>query len=77
MTFGQVLAGIAVVLAVEGLLYAVAPAAMRRALAALAEVPEARLRIGGLAAAAIGIALAWVVTFLSGPSDPALLIRPV
>jgi uncharacterized protein YjeT (DUF2065 family) len=63
MSLWQVLAGIAVVLAVEGLLYAVAPGAMRRAIAALADMPEARLRAGGLAAAAIGIALAWVLTF--------------
>jgi len=63
MSLWQVLAGIAVVLAVEGLLYALAPGAMRRAVAALAEMPEARLRAGGLAAAAIGIALAWVLTF--------------
>lgn len=63
MSLWQVLAGIAVVLAVEGLLYALAPGAMRRAIAALAELPEARLRAGGLAAAAIGIALAWLLTF--------------
>ena len=62
MSLWQVLAGIAVVLAVEGLLYAVAPAAMRRALASLATQPEARLRAGGLAAAAIGVAVAWVLT---------------
>jgi uncharacterized protein YjeT (DUF2065 family) len=63
MTFGQVLAGIGVVLAIEGLLYALAPAAMRRAVASLAEQPEGRLRAGGLAAAVIGIALAWMLTF--------------
>ncbi|MFM2148814.1 MAG: hypothetical protein RLZZ187_1120 [Pseudomonadota bacterium] len=63
MSLWQVLAGIAVVLAVEGLLYALAPGAMRRAIAALADMPEARLRAGGLAAAAIGIALAWLLTF--------------
>lgn len=62
MTFGQVLAGVAVVLALEGLLYAVFPAAMRRAIASIASVPEQRLRAGGLAAAAIGVAVAWVIT---------------
>ncbi len=61
MSLWHVLAGIAVVLAVEGLLYAVAPAAMRRAVASLAEQPESRLRAGGLVAAAIGIALAWLL----------------
>ena len=63
MSFWQVLAGIGVVLAVEGLLYAIAPAAMRRAVASLAQQPEARLRAGGLAAAVLGVALAWVLTF--------------
>jgi uncharacterized protein YjeT (DUF2065 family) len=63
MRFEQVLAGIGVVLAVEGLLYAVAPTAMRRAVASLAEQPEGRLRLGGVAAAVIGVALAWVLTF--------------
>jgi uncharacterized protein YjeT (DUF2065 family) len=62
MSFGQVLAGVGVVLAVEGLLYAVAPSTMRRAVASLAEQPEARLRVGGIAAAVIGVALAWVLT---------------
>jgi uncharacterized protein YjeT (DUF2065 family) len=62
MRLEQVLAGIAVVLAIEGLLYAVAPGAMRRAVTALAALPEARLRSGGLVAAAIGIALAWLLT---------------
>lgn len=63
MTFGQVLAGIAVLLAVEGLLYALAPNAMRRAILALAALPEAQLRSFGLVAAALGLALAWALTF--------------
>ncbi|MGG5810359.1 DUF2065 family protein [Falsiroseomonas sp. CW058] len=57
----EVLAGVAVVLAVEGLLYAVAPAAMRKALALLLGQPDDRLRVGGLAAAAIGVAVAWAL----------------
>ena len=48
-------------LAVEGLAYAIAPGLMRRALASLAETPEARLRLGGLVAAAGGIGLAWLL----------------
>lgn len=64
MRLEHVLAGVAVVLAVEGLLYAVFPTAMRRAVAAVADQPEQRLRVGGLAAAAIGIAVAWALTRL-------------
>ena len=59
MSFTALLQGIAVVLALEGLAYAIAPSFMRRALARLAETPEARLRLGGLIAAAGGIGLAW------------------
>lgn len=61
MGLKEVLAGVAVVLAVEGLLYAVAPGAMRRAIAALAALPEDRLRLGGLVAAGIGIGTAWLL----------------
>jgi hypothetical protein len=61
MTFAQLLAGVAVVLALEGLLYAVAPGAMRRAVTSLAAAPDTLLRRGGLAAAAIGTATAWLL----------------
>ncbi len=62
MTFAQVAAGVAVVLALEGLLYAAFPSAMRRAIAAIVAQPEANLRLGGLAAAALGVAIAWILT---------------
>ncbi|WP_408903930.1 DUF2065 domain-containing protein [Neoroseomonas marina] len=61
MTLVNLLQGVAVVLALEGLLYAVAPGAMRRALRSLAEAPEQRLRIGGLVAAMLGVGLAWLL----------------
>ena len=61
MSLWTLLQGVAVVLAIEGLLYAIAPGAMRRALLALSAATEDRLRLGGLAAAAIGIAMAWVL----------------
>jgi len=61
VSFITLVQGIAVVLALEGLAYAIAPDFMRRALASLAEAPEARLRIGGLIAAAGGIGLAWLL----------------
>jgi hypothetical protein len=61
VTLINLLQGVAVVLALEGLLYAVAPGAMRRALRSLAEAPEQRLRIGGLVAAMLGVGLAWLL----------------
>lgn len=64
MSFAALLQGIAIVLALEGLAYAIAPSFMRRMLASLAETPEARLRLGGLVAAAVGIGLAWLLKLL-------------
>jgi len=61
MTVTGLLQAVAVVLAIEGLLYALAPGAMRRALATLSAAPEERLRAGGLLAAAVGVALAWAL----------------
>lgn len=61
MTVTGLLQGVAVVLALEGMVYALAPAAMRRAVKALAEAPEQRLRIGGLVAAVLGVAIAWAL----------------
>ena len=64
MSFITLVQGIAVVLALEGLAYAIAPGFMRRMLASLAETPEARLRIGGLVAAVGGIGFAWLLKLL-------------
>ena len=61
MTLTTLLQGVAVVLALEGMAYALAPAAMRRALATLVEAPEQRLRLGGLVAAVLGVAAAWLL----------------
>lgn len=44
---------------VEGVLYAAAPAAMKRALRHVLDMPDATIRIGGLAAMAIGVAVVW------------------
>ncbi|WP_137126559.1 DUF2065 domain-containing protein [Roseomonas sp. HF4] len=61
MTSGALLQGVAVVLALEGLAYAVAPGAMRRALAAVAAAPDGTLRRAGLVAATLGVAIAWAL----------------
>ncbi|MFC3126350.1 DUF2065 domain-containing protein [Pseudoroseomonas globiformis] len=61
MTGWQLLAGIAVVAALEGLLYAAFPEAMRRTLTGIASAPPQRLRIAGLGVAVLGVAVA---TFL-------------
>lgn len=54
MTAAQLVAALGLVLAAEGLLYALFPRPVRGALAWLAGLPERRLRTVGLAAAGLG-----------------------
>ncbi|HYC01730.1 MAG TPA: DUF2065 domain-containing protein [Azospirillaceae bacterium] len=56
----DLLTALALVLVIEGIAYALAPDGMRRA-AAAAALPAAQLRIGGLAAAVLGVALVWII----------------
>jgi uncharacterized protein YjeT (DUF2065 family) len=46
---------------IEGVLYAAAPGAMKRMLRQVETLPEPSMRIGGLAAMAVGVAVVWVV----------------
>ncbi|WPZ34648.1 DUF2065 domain-containing protein [Thalassobaculum sp. OXR-137] len=55
------LAAFALVLVIEGLLYAAAPEAMRRAMTVVLAQPAGALRIAGLAAAIIGVLLLWLL----------------
>jgi uncharacterized protein len=48
---------VALVLVFEGLLWAVSPAAMKRAVA----MGDEQLRLGGLVAVAVGVVLVWLV----------------
>lgn len=48
---------IALVLVIEGLCYAVAPEAMKRMVSSVMTMPPATLRIAGLVAAILGVAL--------------------
>jgi uncharacterized protein YjeT (DUF2065 family) len=61
VTWQHLLAGLAVAVAIEGLVYALFPGVMRRVLATLALAPEDRLRVGGLVAACLGVGLAWLL----------------
>lgn len=49
------------VLVIEGLMLAAAPGAVRRALEAIEQLPDAPLRIAGLAGAVIGVVLVWLI----------------
>jgi uncharacterized protein YjeT (DUF2065 family) len=47
--------------AIEGLFFAAFPGAAKRAVAAVLESPDAALRIVGIASAAVGVLLIWLV----------------
>lgn len=53
----DLLTALALVLVIEGLLYAAFPDAARRALAVLLSQPASTVRVAGLAAAVVGVAL--------------------
>ena len=52
---------LALVLVIEGMLWAVVPEAMRAAAARVGLVKPASLRVGGLVAAVIGVGLVWLI----------------
>jgi uncharacterized protein YjeT (DUF2065 family) len=53
--------GLALVLVIEGVLYALFPEAMKRVAARAQTVPAPALRAAGLAAACAGVALVWLL----------------
>jgi uncharacterized protein len=52
---------LALVLVLEGLLWAVSPASMKRAAALALALANEQLRVGGLAAVAAGVLLVWLL----------------
>ncbi len=48
------------VLIIEGLVYAAAPARFKAMMARLEEIPDETLRLGGLIAVAAGVAIVWL-----------------
>ena len=57
----DLLTAFALVLVIEGVLYAAFPATMRRALEAAMAMPDATLRAAGLMAAVVGVAAVWMI----------------
>lgn len=56
----ELMTALGLVLAAEGVLYALAPGGLKRAMAAMQAVPDDMLRIGGVAALAMGVLLVWL-----------------
>lgn len=57
----DLLTALGLVLVIEGVLYALAPDAMRRLAARAALLPSEALRTGGVAAAVAGVGLVWLL----------------
>jgi len=58
---GDLAVGLALVLVIEGALYALFPDAMKRMMLAAQSLPSTVIRRGGLAAAFVGVFLVWVI----------------
>ena len=52
---------VALVLVLEGILFAAFPAMAKRAMISAMEAPEATLRIAGIVAVVVGVAIVWAV----------------
>ena len=57
----ELLTLLALVLVVEGCLWALFPEAMRRAAASMLAMPTQTLRVGGLACAIVGVLAVWLI----------------
>jgi len=55
------LTALALVLVIEGILYALLPDTMKRLAARATAVPPQALRLGGLLAACVGVVLVWAL----------------
>lgn len=57
---GELVTALGLVLVIEGLIYALSPRHLKAVLALVERVPEDVLRIGGVVAICIGVALIWL-----------------
>lgn len=55
------LAALGLVFVIEGLLYALVPARLKRMMAMMLETPDQTLRYAGLMAASLGVVIVWLV----------------
>jgi hypothetical protein len=57
----DLLTALALAIAIEGALYALFPEAMKRAMVYVLDQPRGYLRTAGIAAAALGVGIVWLV----------------
>ncbi len=61
LSMDDLLTALALVLVIEGVLYALFPAGMRRMIEQALAIPEPQMRAAGLAAAVLGVGLVWLL----------------
>lgn len=61
MAWADLMTGLALVLVIEGVLLALFPAAAKRMVGEILALPPQTLRLGGVAALALGVVLIWLV----------------
>jgi uncharacterized protein YjeT (DUF2065 family) len=64
----QILTAAGLVLVIEGLLYALVPRGAKRMMGLVLSMNEEQLRIGGMIAIAVGVAIVWLGRTALGPS---------
>ncbi|MEO0329612.1 MAG: DUF2065 domain-containing protein [Pseudomonadota bacterium] len=57
----ELIVAIGLVLVIEGLIYALFPASMRRMVEAMTQMPDTSLRTSGLIALCLGVFIVWLV----------------
>ena len=57
----QIMTALALILVIEGVLYALFPAGMKRMLTQVLDQPVSSLRTAGLLSAVIGVGLVWLL----------------
>jgi uncharacterized protein len=57
----DLLAAIGLLFAIEGIMFAAFPLSAKRAMAAVMDMPDGRLRIVGLGSALVGVLIVWLV----------------
>ena len=56
----ELVTAVGLVLVIEGLVYAAAPARLKTMLARVEQVPDETLRMGGVIAVGVGVAIIWL-----------------
>jgi uncharacterized protein len=56
----ELVTAVGLVLVIEGLVYAAAPARLKAMLARMEQVPDETLRMGGVVAVGVGVAIIWL-----------------